>query len=130
MDSRARLQEGLKFHRGGEYAQAEAIYREVLAAEPRNPDALHLMGVLATAVGHPDVGVNLVKAAIAAKPGVASFHNSLGEACAASKRFVDAMFAFRQAIELKPDYAQALSGLGAILREQAREQEALELLQK
>lgn len=130
MDSRQRLQEALQLHRAGDYAAAEAVYRDVLAADPKNADALHLMGALASAVGHHEAAAKLIRAAIAIKPNVASFHNSLGDALFKDKRLVDAMFAYRGAVDLKSDYAQALAGLGATLREMARFAEAIEPLSR
>ena len=41
----------LGHHQSGRLAEAEAIYRRVLAAEPRQADALHMPGVLAHQVG-------------------------------------------------------------------------------
>jgi hypothetical protein len=44
---RDKLEAGVAAHRGGSAAEAERLYRAVLAAEPGNADALHLLGVLA-----------------------------------------------------------------------------------
>src|SRR5437867_1473861 len=38
-------------HQSGRLAEAEAIYRQILAVEPRHADALHLLGVIAHQVG-------------------------------------------------------------------------------
>jgi len=41
------LQLGLEHHQSGRLHEAEACYREILEREPRYPDALHLLGVIA-----------------------------------------------------------------------------------
>jgi hypothetical protein len=38
----ARLHQAVALHRRGEIAAAGAIYEEILRAEPRQPDCLHL----------------------------------------------------------------------------------------
>ena len=41
-------------------AQAERLYRAVLAEQPDNADALHLLGVLANQAGHPKDAADLI----------------------------------------------------------------------
>ena len=43
----ALLQEALALHKRGALAEAERRYRQLLEREPRQFDALHLLGVLA-----------------------------------------------------------------------------------
>ena len=38
---------GVKHHSAGELYQAENIYNQILAADPSQPQALHLLGVIA-----------------------------------------------------------------------------------
>ena len=72
--------EALRHHQAGRLAEAEQLYRQALAADPRHPDSLHLLGVLAHQVGRSDVAVELIGQAIAARGDVAFFHNNLGNA--------------------------------------------------
>jgi len=41
------LELALGHHQAGRLGEAESLYRQVLAVEPRHPDALHLLGVAA-----------------------------------------------------------------------------------
>ena len=41
----------VQHHQGGRLQVAEQLYRQVLQVEPKNADALHLLGVLAHQVG-------------------------------------------------------------------------------
>src|SRR5687767_15466937 len=42
-----RVETGLMHHRAGRLAEADALYREALADDPENIDALHFRGVVA-----------------------------------------------------------------------------------
>ena len=48
----ATLQTGLEHHQAGRFAEAETIYRQILAANPGDADALHLLGILANQTGN------------------------------------------------------------------------------
>ena len=61
----------------GEYAQAERLYREVLAVEPGQPIALHLLGVLAHMAGQGEMALELIRAAIHHAPEYVAAHNNL-----------------------------------------------------
>jgi len=49
-----RLEAGIKHQQAGRLADAEECYRHVLAAQPDNADALHLLGVIAYQVRRHD----------------------------------------------------------------------------
>lgn len=110
------LETGLEHHRGGRLAEAEAVYRDVLANDPENPDALHMLGVIAYQTGRADLAVEMIGGAIAKKPESASCHSNLGLALDALGRAGDAVESFRRALELDPDAADAHSNLGNALR--------------
>ena len=65
-------------HQAGRLQAAEQIYRQVLAVEPDQPEAWHLLGVIAGQVGKHDAAVECIGRAIALKGTEAVFHNSLG----------------------------------------------------
>jgi cytochrome c-type biogenesis protein CcmH/NrfG len=67
------LQRALADHQSGRPAEAEAGYRRVLAAQPDNADALHLLGVLATQHGHAAAALPLLQRACQLLPGRRSF---------------------------------------------------------
>ena len=45
------LQLAVQHHQAGRLAEAELLYRQILAAQPNHADALHLLGVMAQQVG-------------------------------------------------------------------------------
>jgi len=63
---------------GRRLAEAEVIYRQVLAQAPDHPAALHLLGTIAQQVNHHDVAIELIRRAISILPGDAAYHCNLG----------------------------------------------------
>ncbi len=120
----ALLREAVRLHQAGRFAEAEAGYRQVLAARPQDPDALHYLGLLAYQARAYDHAARLIGAAVALRPDVAAAHSNLGNALAALGRFADAEAALRRAVELDSAFADAWFNLGNVLREQQRLDEA------
>ena len=124
--SRAALERAFAHHTAGRFEEAEAAYREILAADPRHFDALHLGGVLALQAGRPAEAAASIEAALAVDPASAQAHNSLGEAYRRLGRFDDAIAQLREATARAPDYTDAHFNLGSVLRRQGRLEEAVE----
>ena len=116
--SSADLTVALEHHQAGRLDRAEALYRKFLRKSPGNPDALHLLGVLAIARGNPDRAIQLIGKALAVVPNFAQGHSNLGNALRAGGRFADACVSYRRAIALRPDFAAAHANLGLALCEQ------------
>src|SRR5439155_24950423 len=68
---RPTIEAALEHHRAGRLDRAAAIYREILTTEPRQADALHLLGVIALQTGRPALAGQLIRDAIASNPAVA-----------------------------------------------------------
>ena len=67
------LRDAMQAHGAGQLDVAETLYRQVLTAVPRHPDALHLLGVLEAQRGHQDLAAELIAQAIAVNPDEAMF---------------------------------------------------------
>lgn len=104
--------------RAGRLEQAEAITLGVLAARPDSPDALHILGVIATLLGRSGQAVSLIEKAIAGKPEDAALHFSLGNALQAQAEPGQAESAYRRALVLRPDYVEAQMNLAIALEAQ------------
>jgi predicted O-linked N-acetylglucosamine transferase (SPINDLY family) len=115
----------LKHHRAGRLADAEAIYRQVLAQRPDHAEALHLLGVLAGQVGRTDAAIDLIRRAIVVNPGSAEYHNNLGETYRRTGQSDRAIACFRRAIELRPDLGMAHNNLGSALQAVGRPEESI-----
>jgi predicted O-linked N-acetylglucosamine transferase (SPINDLY family) len=105
----------LRRHQAGHLADAEALYRRILSHEPNHPEALHLLGVLASQTNRPEIAAELLGRAVAIRPRVAEYQSNLGNALRLIGRFDEAAAACRCAIELKPDFAEAHNNLGNAL---------------
>ena len=115
----------IQHHQAGRLQVAEQIYQQILAVEPIQPDAIHLLGVIATQVGKHEAAVQYIGRAIRLQGNVAFFHNNLGEAYRALRRFSEAVACYRRALELEPDFAEAHHHLGNVLQEQGALDEAV-----
>jgi predicted O-linked N-acetylglucosamine transferase (SPINDLY family) len=109
----------------GRLAEAETIYRRILAAVPNAPDPLHLLGVLAVQTGRVRDGESLIRQAIAADPRVPHYYNSLGLALGAQYRSEEAIAAFQQATRLAPNLAEPIGNLGMALMHLGRLEESI-----
>ncbi len=115
-DNNDELNDAVALHRKGELGEAEKIYRRILAAQPQNPDALHLLGLIASASGRNSEAVELISKAVALNPGVADFHNNLGNALFALGQLAQAELSFHESIRLDPGVADYYGNLGRLLQ--------------
>jgi predicted O-linked N-acetylglucosamine transferase (SPINDLY family) len=115
--------------RAGRVAEAESGLREILAGEPGNADAMHLLGIAVHRIGREAEGVEIVRRAIQMDGGRADFHCNLGVMLTPSD-FHGATTAFRRALEIKPNFARAAANLGAILERAGEYDEAITVLRR
>jgi tetratricopeptide (TPR) repeat protein len=98
---------GMGLHRQGNTQAADAIYREVLARDPGNAAAGHLLGVLAVQGGRFQEAVERISAAMARQPDVAEMHVNRGAALVGLEAFEAALADYDRALALRPDLQQA-----------------------
>jgi len=115
----------LQRHRAGRLAEAEALYRQILAVQPNHADALHLLGLIAHQTGRHELAVQWICKALAIEPNYPAAHGNIGEAYRALGKSDEAIASYRRALELKPDYEQACYNLGIALRERGQLDEAI-----
>lgn len=120
------LQFALAHHRDGRFAEAEAIYRQVLAGDSSHPQALNLLGTLAMQTGRLPLAADLLGRAVEARPETASFHCNLGEAYRRMERLEDAIAHFRRSIELGPGLSMSHNNLGLALGDRGKWHAAVE----
>jgi tetratricopeptide (TPR) repeat protein len=114
----------LRQHQAGNLDEAERLYQEALARDPKHFDSLHLLGVAAHQRGRYDVAIEMIGRAIALNDRVSTFHNNLSEALRVMGRSDEAVAHARRAIELEPTFAEAHVNLGNALRLQGKIDEA------
>lgn len=120
----AKLQTGLQHQQAGRLSEAEAQYRQVLAAQPTHPDALHLLGLLALRAGDLARAETLIRQALQSAP-TGAMHNSLGSVQAAQGQLDAAAASFRQAIQMIPALMPAHFNLGNALKDLGQLDEAM-----
>ena len=74
------LRDAISSHQAGDLARAGSLYQTVLASEPDNAEAMHLLGVLNHQRGEHTRAVELMGRAVAIRPNAAAFHANLAEA--------------------------------------------------
>ncbi len=121
---------GTRHHQAGRLAEAERCYRQVLQADPQNPQALHLLGALALEAGRYEAAVELIEQAIRRDRSQAAFHANLGEAYRRLDQSAEAIACYRQAVKLKPDLAHAHAMLGTLLHGEGKLEQAAVSLRK
>lgn len=110
------LQAALAHHQAGRLQEAEEMYCQILAADPKNPDAPHLLGVIAQQQGDSVKAVELIKKSLAINPAQPAAYNNLGAACRSLNLLDEAERAFRMSISLQPNFAEAHNNLGIVLQ--------------
>ncbi len=107
-----KLQYALVLHQQGQLDSAQKLYEEALREEPKNFDALHLLGVLHTKKKNLTLAKNLIAKAIAIHPNSALFYYNYGIVLDDLQEHREAITSYDQAIVLKSDYAKAFYNRG------------------
>lgn len=120
-----RFARALALHQQGHIAQAVALYGEILAAQPRHADCLHMLGVAELQRGEFGRAIERLDRAIAIAPGVPTYHFHRALALQDLGRPEAAVEAYQRAIALRPGDADAHSNLGSLQRTLGRHAQAL-----
>jgi protein O-GlcNAc transferase len=119
------LQIAVQHHQAGRLADAEALCRQILAAQPNHAGALHLLGLVAHQAGRDDLAAEWIRQAVALDPNNPYAHSNLGEALRALGRLDEAIAAFRCALQLRPNFPEVCNNLGNALRDRGQLDEAI-----
>ena len=103
----ASLNQAMGLARSGQIDQAEAVLDRILAAAPRQPDALQLKGMVARQRGDQQAAADFFRRSLAVQPHQPHVLNNLGNSMGALGEHPKAVLAYQQAIALKPDYTDA-----------------------
>jgi tetratricopeptide (TPR) repeat protein len=105
------IQIALRHYESGQLQQSEAICRQLLALDPNQADALHLLGLIAHRVNHPDAAA-LIRRALALQPRNAIAYGNLALVLQNHGKWDEAMECSRQALALQPNVPEAHYNLG------------------
>ena len=124
-DSSDDLQAAWQHHQSGNLHQAEQIYRQVLAAHPQHPRALHLLGLIALQAGRNEAAIELIGRSLALNAAQPMAHFHQGVAYHSLGKLPEAVSSYQQASRLQPELADIHNNLGNALREQGKFDEAV-----
>jgi predicted O-linked N-acetylglucosamine transferase (SPINDLY family) len=119
------LQQAVALHQAGRLAEAGALYRDILANDPGNFDALHLLGVIFFQAGDNQKAVDLIGQAISLRPSSPAPYLNIGLALKSLGRSGEALASYDKALSLKPDYPDAWNNRGAALQALQRLEDAV-----
>ncbi len=120
------LDDAVKLHQSGRLVEAESLYRRILLHQPNNPDALHLLGVIAYQRKQYEEAVDLISRALSLANRTPEYRNNLGNVYLAQGRIREAEACYRKALKLNPKYADAHNNLGNALKEQGKLRDAVQ----
>jgi tetratricopeptide (TPR) repeat protein len=123
------VREAMTHHQAGRLAQAEPLYQQVLQLAPDHPDALHLLGVLASQRGEYARATELIARAIAVHATAPMYFN-LANALKGQGALALAIESYQAALGLQPGYADALRNLGLAYRENGELDKAVTALRQ
>jgi len=118
-------EKAITLHRSGQLTEAERLYRAVLAAEPHDFPARHLLGVIHAQQGRNQDALTELDAALALRPVDADAHLNRANVLKVMGRAQDALAGYARALELKPGWPQAENNRGTVLRDLGGYQGAL-----
>ena len=98
--------------------EAEAIYRELIAAGTSNHVVYGNLAALCGMQGRFDELIKLFRQALELKPNYPEAHYNLGTALKQQGDLTAAIAYYNSALQLKPNYPQAHNNLGTALKEQ------------
>ena len=116
--------QAVQAHQAGRIAEAEALYRKIISEDPKNFDALHMLGIVCFGSGKTQDADKFFRAALSIDSGFPPCHVNYGFYLLKQKRFKDAIESFDKALALFPNFGEAWLGRGNAFRDLKRYDDA------
>jgi len=116
--------------RAGDFQSSERIYREILEAAPKNPDALHGLGTILLQQSKPAEAVKYLEQALETGRVPGQFFVNLAVALEHSGKVGKALKVLKRGVSQDREDAFLHQSLGVFLYNRSREDEAMRSLQK
>ena len=120
----------VRHHQQGRLADAEALYRQILAIDPNHADSLHLLGLIAHRKGNLSLALELIEQSLSLHAGNAAAENNLGNVHKDLGQLQTALQCFDRALALDPTLADACNNRGIVLNHLKDYRAALESLDR
>jgi tetratricopeptide (TPR) repeat protein len=127
---RGKLALAAEHHKEGRFEEAERLYREIIRANPKNVDAIRMLGRVALSAKRNDDAERLFRQAIKLTPDFTGAMTDLARLLKEQNRFDEAIEWFEKVVELEPDSAQAHFQLAGTLAPAALTFRAIESYRK
>jgi len=121
---------GVSFFQHGYLEQAEASFKQVIAAKPDNPEAHYNLGTLYLRRNAFENARQYLDQTVKLRPDYPEAWNNLGMVAAHENQADEAIRDFQQSLQLRPTYTIALLNLGNLYRRQGNVGEAEKLLNR
>jgi len=118
------LQQAAALHRSGDLEGAEREYRRALKRQPRNFNALHLLGVIAEQRGRHAEAMTLIEQALAIEDAFPDAHFNLARIARSGGDNAKAERHTRRGLQLRPTATREHLNLSVLLLESNRAEEA------
>lgn len=100
----------------GKLKEAAEIYGRILAQDPAHAESLYMLGLIFIRIGNLDRAETLLATAIAGNPERPHlYHKMMGDVLRQAGRSDEAITRYMHAINLEPDYVEALNNLASML---------------
>jgi tetratricopeptide (TPR) repeat protein len=119
------IQQAIAAHQAGRLGEAEALYRQVLARDPREFDALHMLGIIHAQRDDYEEAERLLRAAVAIDDKVPPCLQNFGNVLSKLERYDEAVAIYNKALALAPHYAPLYSDRGNAQKELGQHAAAL-----
>jgi len=123
-DPRRHIRAGDRALARGDMPAAVRHFRQAVAADPRDPDALRGLAVALTAAGQADHAVSVYRKLLALRPDDRTARYNLGVALCRLDRYGQAEKIFRDLLEADPAFVQARYNLATLCQAASRLAEA------
>jgi predicted O-linked N-acetylglucosamine transferase (SPINDLY family) len=124
------IQTAFGLHRSGRLTEARRLYNEILARDPKQLDALFLLGSLHFQLGEFPAALARFDQALTIKPDFADALAGRGAALSILNRHKEALSAYEEALTMRPENAQTWNNRGNALLALGRAPEALASYEK
>jgi protein O-GlcNAc transferase len=117
-------------HQSSDLLRAEALYKQVLNADPNHAGALQFLGVLYGQQKRYDESIQYLHKAYKTDQKNPQFCNNLAEAFRRRGDLDEAITFFKKALDIAPNFVEAYYSLGLVYREKGDIEEARKYYQK
>jgi len=108
----AKLRQAVMFHQARRLAEAETIYRQILALRPEMAEIRLNCALAQMGQGKYGEAEQSLRQALAARPDLGKAHAHLGDVLSLQQKYAEAAESYSRAIKLSPGHAEAHNNLG------------------